>query len=145
VFAFLSAGVTLSASRLGDVFGDRVALGVIAGLVIGKFVGVFGGAWLAVRFRLATLGAELHWRDLAGVALLAGVGFTVSLLIGGLAYTDPAQFERVTTAVLIASLLASVAATIVFRSRVRRRSAAGTAAGSGAGTGSAAAGPDRRW
>ncbi|WP_329519016.1 Na+/H+ antiporter NhaA [Spirillospora sp. NBC_01491] len=121
VFAFLSAGVGLSGSQLGAVFGDRVALGVITGLVIGKFIGVFGGAWTAVRLGLATLGDELYWREIAGVAMLAGVGFTVSLLIGGLAYPDPAQFERVTTAVLIASVLASVAATIVFRRRVRRR------------------------
>ncbi|KAB2351036.1 Na+/H+ antiporter NhaA [Actinomadura rudentiformis] len=121
VFAFLSAGVALGGSALGDVFGDRVALGVIAGLVIGKFVGVFGGAWMAVRLGLATLGDSLYWREIAGVALLAGVGFTVSLLIGGLAYPDPAQFERVTTAVLIASLLASAAASLVFRHRVRQR------------------------
>ncbi|MFD0684091.1 Na+/H+ antiporter NhaA [Actinomadura fibrosa] len=121
VFAFLSAGVALSTSALGAVLTDRVALGVIAGLVIGKFVGVLGGAWTAVRFGPAALGAGLHWRDIAGVALLAGVGFTVSLLIGGLAYTDPSQFERVTTAVLIASLLASAAATVVFRRRVRLR------------------------
>ncbi|GAA2442352.1 hypothetical protein GCM10010191_68340 [Actinomadura vinacea] len=124
VFAFLSAGVTLNGSALGGVFTDRVALGVIAGLLIGKFVGVFGGAWLAVRAGLATLGNELRWREIAGVSMLAGVGFTVSLLIGGLAYTDPAQFERVTTAVLIASLLASVAATVVFRRRVRHRARA---------------------
>lgn len=121
VFAFLSAGVALSPSALGAVFDDRVALGVIAGLVVGKFLGVFGGAWAAVRLGLATLGDELHWREIAGVALLAGVGFTVSLLIGGLAYTDPSQFERVTTAVLIASLVASAAATVVFRHRVRVR------------------------
>ncbi|WP_245592545.1 Na+/H+ antiporter NhaA [Actinomadura rifamycini] len=121
VFAFLSAGVTLSVSALGDVFTDRIALGVIVGLVVGKFIGVFGGAWLAVRFGLATLGAELHWREIAGVAMLAGVGFTVSLLIGGLAYTDPSQLERVTTAVLIASVLASAAATVVFRRRTRAR------------------------
>ncbi|MUN38064.1 Na+/H+ antiporter NhaA [Actinomadura sp. NEAU-AAG5] len=121
LFAFLSAGVTLSASSLGAVFTDRVALGVIAGLVIGKFVGVLGGAWAAVRLGLATLGGDLHWREIAGVAMLAGVGFTVSLLIGGLAYTDPSQFERVTTAVLIASVLASAAATVVFRRRVRQR------------------------
>ncbi|WP_037558595.1 Na+/H+ antiporter NhaA [Spirillospora albida] len=121
LFAFLSAGVALSPSALGAVFGDRVALGVIAGLVVGKFLGVFGGAWAAVRLGLATLGDELHWREIAGVALLAGVGFTVSLLIGGLAYTDPSQFERVTTAVLIASLVASAAATVVFRHRVRVR------------------------
>ncbi|MFG1998403.1 Na+/H+ antiporter NhaA [Spirillospora sp. NPDC048911] len=124
VFAFLSAGVVLSGSALEAVFGDRVALGVIAGLVIGKFVGVFGGAWAAVRLGLATLGDELHWREIAGVAMLAGVGFTVSLLIGGLAYPDPSQFERVTTAVLIASLFASLAASLVFRHRVRQRARA---------------------
>ncbi|MEU6034392.1 Na+/H+ antiporter NhaA [Actinomadura sp. NPDC047616] len=129
LFAFLSAGVTLNASSLGAVATDRIALGVIAGLVIGKFVGVLGGAWAAVRFGLATLGEELHWREIAGVAMLAGVGFTVSLLIGGLAYTDPAQFERVTTAVLIASLIASAGATIVFRRRMRARARAEVAAG----------------
>lgn len=121
VFAFVSAGVGLGAAQLGAVFTDRVALGVIAGLVIGKFVGVLGGAWTAVRLGLATLGEDLHWHEIAGVALLAGVGFTVSLLIGGLAYTDPSQFERVTTAVLIASVLASAAAAVVFRRRVRLR------------------------
>ncbi len=121
VFAFVSAGVGLGAAQLGAVFTDRVALGVIAGLVVGKFIGVFGGAWAAVRLGLATLGEDLHWHEIAGVALLAGVGFTVSLLIGGLAYTDPSQFERVTTAVLIASVLASAAAAVVFRRRVRVR------------------------
>ncbi|WP_279508140.1 Na+/H+ antiporter NhaA [Actinomadura sp. KC06] len=121
VFAFVSAGVGLGASQLGAVFTDRVALGVIAGLVIGKFVGVFGGAWAAVRLGWANLSEDLHWHEIAGVALLAGVGFTVSLLIGGLAYTDPSQFERVTTAVLIASVLASAAAAVVFRRRVRLR------------------------
>ncbi|MGI5324413.1 Na+/H+ antiporter NhaA [Actinomadura nitritigenes] len=123
VFAFLSAGVALSGSALGAVLGDRVALGVISGLVIGKFVGVFGGAWTAVRVGLATLGEELRWREIAGVAMLAGVGFTVSLLIGGLAYTDPSRFERVTTAVLIASIIASAAAAVVFRRRARPRPA----------------------
>ncbi|MFC0040747.1 Na+/H+ antiporter NhaA [Actinomadura rayongensis] len=121
VFAFLSAGVTLDAPALRAVFADRVALGVIAALVIGKFVGVLGGAWAAVRLRLATFGEELHWGDLAGVAVLAGVGFTVSLLIGGLAYGDAARFTHVTTSVLIASLVASVTAAVVFRLRARRR------------------------
>jgi NhaA family Na+:H+ antiporter len=128
-FAFISAGVPLSASTFGDVVGDRVAWGVIAALVVGKFVGVLGGAWLSVRTGLATLGEGLIWREIAGVALLSGVGFTVSLLIGGLAYTDPAQLERVTTAVLIGSLIASGAATIVFRIRTRKHALAGTVSG----------------
>lgn len=121
VFAFISAGVPLNANALGAVFRDRVALGVIAGLVIGKFVGVFGGAWSAVRLGLARLGEELYWRDIAAVASLAGVGFTVSLLIGDLAYTGTPRNDRVTTAVLIASLLASVIAAVAFRIHIRRR------------------------
>jgi NhaA family Na+:H+ antiporter len=119
VFAFVSAGVSLSGDALRAVMTDRVALGVIAGLVIGKFVGVLGGAWSAVRLGLARLGDELHWPDIAAVAVLAGVGFTVSLLIGDLAYAGTPRNDRVTTAVLIASALASVIATVAFRIRVR--------------------------
>jgi NhaA family Na+:H+ antiporter len=118
-FAFMSAGVSLGPSALGGVFTDRVALGVVAALVVGKFLGVLGGAWAATRIGLARLGERLLWRELAGVAMLAGVGFTVSLLIGDLAYAGTDRFERVTTAVLIASLLASVAAATVFRVRTR--------------------------
>jgi NhaA family Na+:H+ antiporter len=64
---------------------------------------------------------RLRWREIAAVAMPAGVGFTVSLLIGGLAYQEPAQFERVATAVLIASLLASASAAVAFRIRVRQQ------------------------
>ncbi|MGH3389314.1 MAG: Na+/H+ antiporter NhaA [Actinomadura sp.] len=121
IFAFLAAGVALTPSALTGLFTDRVALGVIAALVIGKFVGVLGGAWVATRLGFARLGEELNWRDLAGVATLAGVGFTVSLLIGDLAYAGADRSERVTTAVLGASLIASVSAAVIFRIRGRRR------------------------
>ncbi|WP_433249640.1 Na+/H+ antiporter NhaA [Streptosporangium sp. CA-135522] len=120
VFAFVSAGVVLSAESLGAMLTDRVVLGVIAGLVVGKFLGVFGGAWLAVRLGLAKLSEELHWRDMAAVSILAGIGFTVSLLIGSLAYgDDPERVNAVTTGVLVASLMASVLAAILLRVRVR--------------------------
>ncbi|MEV8636736.1 Na+/H+ antiporter NhaA [Streptosporangium sp. NPDC051023] len=122
VFAFLSAGVVLSAQSLGAMFTDRVVLGVIAGLVVGKFLGVFGGAWLAVRLGLARLSEELRWRDMAAVSILAGIGFTVSLLIGDLAYgDDPERVNAVTTGVLAASLASSVLAAILLRVRVRNR------------------------
>lgn len=99
---------------------DRVVLGVIAGLVAGKFLGVFGGAWLAVRLGLARLSEELHWRDMAAVSILAGIGFTVSLLVGNLAYgADPERANAVTAGVLVASLTASVLAAILLRVRVR--------------------------
>jgi NhaA family Na+:H+ antiporter len=122
VFAFLSAGVVLGLEGLGAILSDRVVLGVIAGLVVGKFLGVFGGAWPAVRLGLARLSEELHWRDMAAVSILAGIGFTVSLLIGNLAYgDDPERVNMVTTGVLVASLTASVLATILLRVRVRNR------------------------
>ncbi|MFF5210000.1 Na+/H+ antiporter NhaA [Streptosporangium sp. NPDC000396] len=120
VFAFLSAGVLISTDSLRTMLTDRVVLGVIAGLLVGKFLGVFGGAWLAVRLGLAKLSEELHWRDMAAVSILAGIGFTVSLLIGDLAYgDDPERVNLVTTGVLTASLTASVLAAVLLRVRVR--------------------------
>jgi NhaA family Na+:H+ antiporter len=122
VFAFLSAGVKLDGSSLGGIFSDRVVLGVVAGLVIGKFLGVFGGAWLSVRLGLAKLSEELQWRDMAAVSLLAGIGFTVSLLIGDLAFgADRERADAVTTGILAASLTASVLAAVLLHVRVRKR------------------------
>jgi NhaA family Na+:H+ antiporter len=141
VFAFLSAGVPLNPSAIGAIFSDRVVVGVMAGLVVGKFLGVFGGAWLAVRLGLARLSGDLHWRDMAAVSLLGGIGFTVSLLIGDLAYgDDPARVDGVTTGVLAASFLASLLAAGLLRLRVRSRNAddagaQGARAGAGKGTG----------
>ncbi|MGW0482618.1 Na+/H+ antiporter NhaA [Nonomuraea sp. NPDC003214] len=125
VFAFVSAGVKLDAESLGAMFSDRVVLGVIAGLVVGKFLGVFGGAWLAVRLGLARLSQELRWRDMAAVSLLAGIGFTVSLLIGDLAYgADQERATAVTTGILAASVIASVLAAVLLHTRVRERRSA---------------------
>ena len=84
VFAFFAAGVTVSGwAGLLAAMGDPVTLGVLAGLVVGKPVGVFLTTYLAARFTHARLDDDLAWRDVLGVALLAGIGFTVSLLIGG--------------------------------------------------------------
>ncbi len=123
VFALSAAGVTLGAGSLQSVFTDRIALGVIAGLLLGKVAGILGGAWLAVRLRLARLGAELRWAEITAVGVLGGVGFTVSLLLTELAFTDAAEQERIKTAVLIASLGAALVAAVLLRRRVRSRSA----------------------
>jgi Na+:H+ antiporter, NhaA family len=123
-FAFLAAGVTLRASTLTGVFTDRVALGVLAGLLAGKLAGVFGGAWASVRLGLARISPELTWPVMAGASLLAGIGFTVSLLIGELAYSEPERSDRVTTAILIASVVASLAGAFVLH-RIGRRLAHG--------------------
>jgi NhaA family Na+:H+ antiporter len=125
VFAFFSAGVTVGGvSGLGTALSDRVALGIGAGLVAGKAIGILGATWLVSRFTRATLDEELAWVDVAGLALLGGVGFTVSLLIGELAFGEgSASDAHVKVAVLAGSLLAAVLATIVLRlvrGRVRR-------------------------
>jgi NhaA family Na+:H+ antiporter len=99
---------------------DPVVIGIVAGLVIGKPVGVLGGAWLATRVPRATLGDELAWHDLLGVGLLAGVGFTVALLMSELAF-GPGETEHAKTAVLVGSVLSAALASVVLRSRVRAR------------------------
>jgi NhaA family Na+:H+ antiporter len=133
VFAFFAAGVTVGGtSGLVDALSDRVALGIVAGLVVGKFVGILGSTYLVARFTRASLDATLSWLDLAGLALLGGIGFTVSLLIGELAY-GPASLrdEHVKVGVLTGSLVAAVLAGIVLRSRnrVHRRRPAGSGTG----------------
>ena len=119
LFAFFAAGVPLSLAAAQAFVDDRVAWAVVAGLVVGKTIGVFGGAALAVRSRLARLPADVAWRDLFAVSVLTGCGFTVSLLIAELAFdAGPAQ-ERVKAAVLLGSLVASLVAAVFLRRRVR--------------------------
>ena len=94
VFAFLAAGVTVVGGGLGAAFADPAALGVVLALVVGKAVGVMGGTWGFARFTRAELDDDLAWTDVLGLSLLAGIGFTVSLLIGGLAYGPGAAARR---------------------------------------------------
>ena len=121
IFAFLSAGVAVDGlSGFADAIGDPVALGVIAGLVVGKPLGIMGAAALTARLTRAELDEDLTWWDVLGLALLAGVGFTVSLLIGALAFdASTPQGEHAKIAVLVGSLTAIMLAAVVLR--VRRR------------------------
>ena len=83
-FALMSAGVVVTLN--GDLIRDPVVLGVFFGLLVGKPIGVFGGAWLVTRMTRAELNDDLSWRDVSGVAVLAGIGFTVSLLVADLSF-----------------------------------------------------------
>ena len=115
VFAFLSAGVALGGvSGLLDALSDPVAVGIVAGLVAGKPVGVFLATFLVARFTHARLDEGLAWLDVLGLAILSGIGFTVSLLIGELAFAVGSERgEAVKVAVLTGSLAAALLAACV--------------------------------
>jgi NhaA family Na+:H+ antiporter len=119
VFAFFSAGVAVGGwDGLGDALHDRVTLGVAIALVVGKAAGVFGGTWLVTRFTHAELDEQVAWADVFGLAVLAGMGFTVSLLLAELAYGGVQQ-DHAKVGVLVGSVLAAALATVVLRRRVR--------------------------
>ncbi|MEU9856797.1 Na+/H+ antiporter NhaA [Streptomyces sp. NPDC047974] len=121
LFALFSAGVSISSEALRDVFTQPVTLGVVLGLVVGKAVGIFGGTWLTARFTRAELNPQLAWPDVFAVATLAGIGFTVSLLIGELAFEgDAALTAEVKAAVLMGSLIAAACASLLLKLRVRK-------------------------
>ncbi|MET3984262.1 Na+/H+ antiporter NhaA [Streptomyces sp. PvR034] len=121
LFALFSAGVSLSDDAIAQVFTRPETLGVVLGLVVGKTIGIFGGTWLAARFTKAELNDDLAWPDVFAVASLAGIGFTVSLLIGELAFTgDQALTDEVKAAVLIGSLIAAVCAGVMLKLRNRK-------------------------
>ncbi|MGW1092144.1 Na+/H+ antiporter NhaA [Streptomyces sp. NPDC002596] len=120
LFALFSAGVSLSGGAVAGVFTRPETLGVVLGLVVGKTVGIFGGTWLAARFTKAELNKDLAWADVFAIASLAGIGFTVSLLIGELAFEGDAFIENeIKAAVLLGSLIAAMFSGALLKLRVR--------------------------
>ncbi|MEV4917950.1 Na+/H+ antiporter NhaA [Streptomyces tirandamycinicus] len=121
MFALFSAGVSVSGDALHAVFTRPETLGVILGLVVGKTFGIFGGTWLAARFTKAELNEDLAWPDVLAVSSLAGIGFTVSLLIGELAFAgDPGMTDEIKASVLLGSLTAALLACVLLKLRVRK-------------------------
>ena len=115
-FALMAAGVEIGGGM--DMVTDPIVIGVVLGLVIGKPVGVLLGAWIVTRFTNAELNEDLSWRDLVGVAILAGVGFTVALLVADLSYGRE-ESEAAKTAVLAGSVTAALLAGGILRRRNR--------------------------
>jgi NhaA family Na+:H+ antiporter len=115
LFALANAGVSLDGQAVRDAAGSAVTLGVVLGLLIGKPVGILLTAWLAVRFAGAHLPSGATWRGLAGVAVVGGVGFTVSLFVAGLAFDSAALQANAKVGVLAASLVAGVAGWTLLR------------------------------
>ncbi|RKS07116.1 sodium/proton antiporter (NhaA family) [Nocardiopsis sp. Huas11] len=125
IFAFFSAGVVFDG--FGEVVTDTAALGIIAGLVGGKVIGIVGGSWLTTKLTRAELNPSLRWIDLVGMSQLAGIGFTVSLLIAELSFVGAEHhLAHAKTGVLVASLIAALLSIFILgsRSRYYRRLAA---------------------
>ncbi|MBC8074872.1 MAG: Na+/H+ antiporter NhaA [Chloroflexales bacterium] len=112
VFALANAGVSLAPAGLGSASLPLI-LCIVAGLVLGKPLGLLGACWLATRTGIATLPAGVSWRHMLGVGILAGVGFTMSLFIAALAFADPATLIAAKLGVLAASLVAGISGVLV--------------------------------
>ena len=124
VFAFFSAGVAVGGlTGLGASLGDSIAIGIAVGLVAGKAIGITLAAWLVSRFTRAELDESLGWPDVVGLALLGGIGFTVSLLITELAYgVESASYDHAKVGILAGTVTAAVLAAVLLRLRNRRYS-----------------------
>ncbi|HAM45539.1 MAG TPA: sodium:proton antiporter, partial [Propionibacteriaceae bacterium] len=114
IFAFFSAGIAVGGwDGFVNAVTSPIGLGVVVGLVLGKAVGITGATWLVTRLRHATLDPTLAWIDVFGLAVLGGIGFTVSLLISELSFTDMMLQDNAKIAVLTASVLAAVLASLI--------------------------------
>ena len=114
IFALANAGIKLSGNTISDAATSSVTLGIMLGLVIGKPLGITLFAWVATRFGL-TLPEGVHWPQFIGMGFAAGIGFTVSIFVGGLAFESEGVTDLAKIGILVASLIAAVAALLLLR------------------------------
>lgn len=109
IFALVNAGITIDLSSIGESLSSPISLGIIAGLILGKVMGIFGVAWLAIKLRVATLPADSTMKQIFGVAFLGGIGFTMSIFVAELAFKGNATFiYQAKVGILLASLLSGL-------------------------------------
>jgi Na+:H+ antiporter, NhaA family len=111
IFALANAGIDLSADAIADPSG--VLVGVAVALVVGKLIGVAAFSWLAIRLRLGRLPDGAHWGHILGVGAVAGIGFTVSLFVTGLAFDSKILQDDAKIGTLIASVVAAAGGAII--------------------------------
>ena len=114
IFALANAGIKLSGNTISDAATSNVTLGIMLGLVIGKPLGITLFAWVATRFGL-TLPEGVHWPQFIGMGFAAGIGFTVSIFVAGLAFESEGITDLAKIGILVASLVAAVAALLLLR------------------------------
>ena len=114
VFALANAGISLSSEKISDAASSSVTLGIVLGLVVGKPVGITLFAWVATRFGFA-LPEGVRWPQFIGMGFAAGIGFTVSIFLAGLAFESYAITDLAKIGILVASLIAAIAALSLLR------------------------------
>jgi len=114
LFALANAGIVITSDFFNSVV-NPVSIGVAAGLIFGKFTGILFFCWIMVKLRVSSLPEGANWAHIAGVALLAGIGFTMSLFISGLAFQNPEFITQAKYGILVASIIAGVLGTIVLK------------------------------
>lgn len=118
IFALANAGVEITSLEYINIFDfspeiGSVGMGVFFGLLVGKPLGIFVASWIAVKSKMAVMPEGASWRMLLAVACLGGIGFTMSLFVDSLAYTDPGLIDRGKIAILMGSTAAAVAGSLL--------------------------------
>ena len=121
IFALANAGVALGAD-MKEALTSSITLGIITGLVVGKTLGVAGATFIAVKLGITTLPSGVNWRQIIGVSLLAGIGFTMSLFIGSLAFETVEQENASKLGILIGSIIAGVLGLIFLKTSIPKPS-----------------------
>ena len=116
LFALTNAGVIFSFNSFIGSLQNPIGLGIISGLVLGKFIGISGACWLALRYKLGRLPANVNYQHIIGASLITGIGFTMSTFIATLGFDgQPEQLQYAKTAILIGSVLAALLGTSYLR------------------------------
>jgi NhaA family Na+:H+ antiporter len=119
IFALANAGVRLNANILESATSSPVTLGIIAGLVAGKLIGIITFSWASTRLRIGAMPEGMTWHHLVGGAAVAGIGFTVSLFIAGLAFADQRIFNEAMIGIFAGSIVAALVGVTVLMSTAR--------------------------
>ena len=121
VFALANAGVSFRGINFGSLFGSNIMPGVFAGLLFGKVAGIFGASWLLVKLKIATLYDGMNRRNLLGVSFLGAIGFTMSLFITMLAFTDETYITQAKIGIFAASIVGGLSGYLIMRGGAGRR------------------------
>ncbi len=115
IFALANAGIVFTTDSLSDALASSVTMGIAAGLLLGKALGIFGLTWLAVRLGVGQLPSGVHWRHVLGVGFLGGIGFTVAIFVSAIAFSDQAMVDQAKMGVFGSSILAGAAGYLFLR------------------------------